>query len=127
MAYGIVRSLDELGRITLPIEVRKLLGITGGDRVGLRLDGQVIRISKTITGMSRPLDQLGRIAVPIEYRRTLGMQEKAPMDMYIEDGEICLVKVGCEWCSSTDNLFEINGHKLCRKCAFSVVDAVMEG
>jgi bifunctional DNA-binding transcriptional regulator/antitoxin component of YhaV-PrlF toxin-antitoxin module len=126
MAKGIVRKIDELGRITLPIEIRRRFELKDSDRVGLQLDGQVIRISKHITGMSRPLDSLGRIALPIEYRRALGLGERHMLDMYIDDGDICIGKDGCEWCGSGEDLMDINGHCLCRKCAYSVVDTVME-
>jgi len=128
MAHGIVRKIDELGRITIPIEIRRRLELNTGDRVGLRLEGQVIRISKVVTGMSRPIDELGRIALPIEYRRTLGLMERENVDMYVEDNDICVSKVvyGCSWCGSPEDLFEVNGHHICRKCALAVADAVME-
>lgn len=130
MAKGIVRKLDELGRITLPIEVRRRFDLKEGDRLGLQLDGQVIRISKHITGMSRPLDELGRITLPIEYRRTLSIGENGQVDTYVDGEEICLQKFGCEWCSNTNDLVEINGHKLCISCMAAVTAAavkVLEG
>ncbi len=125
MAKGIVRKIDELGRITLPIEVRRMFEISSDDRVGLNLDGQVIRVSKTIVGMNRPLDHLGRIALPIEYRRTLGLKEKDPVDMYIDNGEICIQKVGCEWCGEINDLIKVQDHNLCIACAAAVTAAAV--
>lgn len=125
MAKGIVRKLDELGRITLPIEVRRMFELSGGDKVGLSLDGQVIRVSKTISGMNRPLDHLGRIALPIEYRRTLGLKEKDPIDMYIDNGEIYMQKDGCEWCGEINGLIKVLDHKLCTVCATVVAAAAL--
>jgi transcriptional pleiotropic regulator of transition state genes len=127
MARGIVRKIDELGRVTLPIEVRRRFELSTGDRAGLVLDGQVIRISKKVSGMSRPIDELGRLTLPKEFRRSLGFVEYQEVEIYIDDGDICVSKVGCEWCSSTEELMDINRHCLCRKCAYTVVDAVMEG
>ena len=43
---GIVRKLDELGRITLPIELRKVLGITGRDALQISLENDRIVLTK---------------------------------------------------------------------------------
>lgn len=127
MSKGIVRKLDELGRITLPIEIRRSLGITASNHLGINLDGGVIRISKHVTGMSRPLDELGRVVVPKEIRTSMSFIDNQPVDIWVEDGEICLAKNGCEWCSATEDLFTTEGgHKLCRKCAYTVIDVVLK-
>lgn len=44
------------------------------------------------TGVTRKLDQLGRIVIPIELRRTLGIEEKDPMEIFVEDDKIILQK-----------------------------------
>lgn len=42
-ATGIVRKLDELGRITLPIELRRTLGVTEKDALEISVqDNQII-------------------------------------------------------------------------------------
>ncbi len=43
---GIVRRIDELGRIVLPIELRKLLGIEQHDPVEIFVDGDSIILKK---------------------------------------------------------------------------------
>ena len=43
---GIVRKIDELGRIVLPIELRKLLGIDQHDPVEIFVDGDAIILKK---------------------------------------------------------------------------------
>lgn len=48
-------------------------------------------IMKT-TGMIRKVDELGRVVIPIELRRTLGIQEKDPIEIYVEDDQIVLQK-----------------------------------
>lgn len=123
MARGIIRRIDHLGRITLPMEYRRILDIEEGQAMDLYLDGGSIRLNK---GKGRNLDELGRYTLPIEIRRSLRFEDRQKVDLYIEDGAICIRKDGCEWCDSTEDLFEINGHHLCRKCAYAVVDAVME-
>lgn len=39
---GIVRNLDDLGRITLPMELRRTLSIKAGDPVEIYIDGNTI-------------------------------------------------------------------------------------
>lgn len=41
---GIVRSLDSLGRITIPIELRRTLGIEEGDPMEIFVEGSAICI-----------------------------------------------------------------------------------
>lgn len=127
MEKGIVRKIDEMGRITLPIEIRRTFDLKPGDRVGIALDGQALRMAKDIHGMTRPVDHLGRIALPIEYRRTLGLEEHQKVDMYIEGNDICIEKVGCIFCGSSEGLIEVEGIQICRKHALAIHDKVMEG
>ncbi|MFU8692737.1 AbrB/MazE/SpoVT family DNA-binding domain-containing protein (plasmid) [Rossellomorea sp. FS2] len=44
------------------------------------------------TGIVRKVDELGRIVVPKEIRRVLGIQEKDPMEIFVEDDIITLQK-----------------------------------
>ncbi|MCX8130917.1 MAG: AbrB/MazE/SpoVT family DNA-binding domain-containing protein [Clostridia bacterium] len=43
---GIVRKIDELGRLVLPIELRRTMGINEGDPVGIYVDGETIILKK---------------------------------------------------------------------------------
>lgn len=43
---GIVRKVDELGRIVLPIELRRTLGIEEKDRIEIFVDGESISLRK---------------------------------------------------------------------------------
>ena len=43
---GIVRKVDELGRIVLPIELRRALGIEEKDRIEIFVDGESIILRK---------------------------------------------------------------------------------
>ena len=43
---GIVRNGDELGRIVLPIELRRTLGIEEKDRIEIFVDGESIILRK---------------------------------------------------------------------------------
>ena len=43
---GIVRKVDELGRIVLPIELRRTLGIEEKDRIEIFVDGESLILRK---------------------------------------------------------------------------------
>ena len=43
---GIVRNIDELGRIVIPKEIRKKLGIANNDPVEIYVDGEKILLAK---------------------------------------------------------------------------------
>lgn len=45
-ATGIVRRVDELGRIVLPIELRRTMGISERDELEIFLDGERIVLRK---------------------------------------------------------------------------------
>lgn len=45
-ATGMVRKVDELGRIVLPIELRRTLGIAEGDALEIFTDGDEIIMKK---------------------------------------------------------------------------------
>lgn len=45
-ATGIVRKVDELGRIVLPIELRRNLDIAEGDALEIFVDGNTIILKK---------------------------------------------------------------------------------
>ena len=47
-ATGIVRKVDELGRIVLPIELRRTLGIEVRDPLEIYVDGESIMLKKYV-------------------------------------------------------------------------------
>ncbi|UOQ94474.1 AbrB/MazE/SpoVT family DNA-binding domain-containing protein [Halobacillus shinanisalinarum] len=44
------------------------------------------------TGVVRKVDELGRIVIPKELRRTLQVEEKTPLEIFVEDEKIILKK-----------------------------------
>ncbi|WP_079527350.1 AbrB/MazE/SpoVT family DNA-binding domain-containing protein [Halobacillus hunanensis] len=44
------------------------------------------------TGVVRKVDELGRIVIPKELRRTLQVEEKTPLEIFVEDDKIVLKK-----------------------------------
>jgi len=48
MTTGIVRKIDDLGRIVIPAEMRRVLGIQEGDQLEISLDGDHVEIRPRI-------------------------------------------------------------------------------
>lgn len=48
MTTGIVRKIDDLGRIVIPAEMRRVLGIKEGDELEITLDGDHVEIRPRI-------------------------------------------------------------------------------
>ena len=46
---GIVRNIDELGRIVVPKEIRRHLGITAADPIEIALEGDTIVLKKYVS------------------------------------------------------------------------------
>ncbi len=45
---GVVRKIDELGRIVLPSEIRKVFGIHEGDELDISVDGERVILQKRV-------------------------------------------------------------------------------
>ncbi len=76
-------------------------------------------------GMVRKLDPLGRITLPMELRRTFGIKEYDPVEIFVDNGVICIKPVqvaACVFCGSmdADKLVEKNGTHICPKCAYEI-------
>ena len=71
------------------------------------------------TGIVRKVDELGRVVLPIELRRTLGIEEKDPLEIYMDGPSIVLRKyqVSCVFCDSEKDIFSFRGKNVCCKCA----------
>jgi transcriptional pleiotropic regulator of transition state genes len=68
------------------------------------------------TGVIRRLDELGRITLPIELRRSFQIEEKDPLEIYVEEDSIILKK--CQdadiFTGTKENLIEYEGKKVSR-------------
>lgn len=83
-----------------------------------------------IKGIVRQVDELGRIVLPKEIRRSLKIQPLEPLDIYLQNGVICIEKcrIQCVICGSAeeDNLSMVNDVHICKECA-SKAHTVWEG
>ena len=70
------------------------------------------------TGIVRKVDELGRIVLPIEMRRTLGVDNRDPIEMFLDGKNIILRKYvpGCVFCGNPKGIIEYAGKRVCRDC-----------
>ena len=70
------------------------------------------------TGIVRKIDELGRITLPIELRRNLGIEEKDPIEIFVDDDSIVLKKyfATCIICGDSSDLFIYNDKYICKAC-----------
>ena len=71
------------------------------------------------TGIVRRIDELGRVVIPIELRNKFGIDEKDPIEIFVEGSNIILKKYepNCVFCGNAKNLVEYKGKLICEKCS----------
>jgi transcriptional pleiotropic regulator of transition state genes len=69
-------------------------------------------------GIVRKVDELGRIVLPMELRRTFNIRKEDPLEIYVDEDSIVLRKYepACIFCGSADDVSQIHGKNICRKC-----------
>jgi AbrB family looped-hinge helix DNA binding protein len=62
---GIVRKIDDLGRVVIPAEMRRTLGVEEGDQLEIVLNGDHIEIRPRIPTLVHQftLSQAGRVTI----------------------------------------------------------------
>ncbi len=122
---GIVRRVDQLGRIVLPKELRKTFNVVEMvDSLEIYVEGSAIILKKydfssNNAGVIRRIDQLGRIVLPIELRRNLGIvEEKDALEIYIDNDAIVLKKYepACVFCGNAKNVITFKAKNICSAC-----------
>lgn len=73
---------------------------------------------KKSTGIVRKVDELGRVVVPIELRRTLGIEEKDPLEIYVDGDSIILKKYqpSCVFCGDAEGTVHFKEKLVCGSC-----------
>ncbi len=76
------------------------------------------------TGIVRNIDELGRIVIPKELRNRMDMPEGSAVEIYVENDKITLSRyyVGCHFCNSQNDLYELKGKKVCKACLGDLAD-----
>jgi AbrB family transcriptional regulator, transcriptional pleiotropic regulator of transition state genes len=70
------------------------------------------------TGIVRKIDELGRLVLPIEIRRTLGIEERDPMEIFVDGDHIILRKYQrvCVFCGNSEAVGTYKGKTICKNC-----------
>ena len=70
------------------------------------------------TGVIRRVDELGRVVIPKEIRNGLEIEEKDPLEIYVEGEKIILKKhtTSCIFCNSNKNLNDYKDKVVCLNC-----------
>ncbi len=69
-------------------------------------------------GIVRNIDELGRIVIPKELRNKMDMHEGSEVEIFAEDGKICMRRFykGCHFCEKNDPTYEFKGKQICFSC-----------
>lgn len=80
------------------------------------------------TGIVRKLDELGRVVIPKEIRNKLDIEEKDPIEIYLDGTSIVLKKfeTGCIFCNNPKELISYKDKLICKKCLSKISDLNVE-
>lgn len=123
---GIVRKIDNLGRIVLPAELRSALDIRHNTPIEIYTDYYCVILKKQhneagileSTKIVRKVDNLGRIVLPVELRSALDFQNESPIEIFTDDNCIILKKYqpSCIFCGEARDVIEFEGKIICSAC-----------
>ena len=70
------------------------------------------------TGIVRKVDELGRIVLPKELRQTLNINERDPIEIFVDNSSIILQKYepACMFCNNTNDMVQYMGRNICKEC-----------
>mgnify|MGYP001112603276 CR=1 FL=1 len=70
------------------------------------------------TGIVRKVDELGRIVLPMELRRTLEIEEKEPLEFFVDGASVVLKKYQpyCVFCKDSTNIENYKERNVCKAC-----------
>jgi transcriptional pleiotropic regulator of transition state genes len=70
------------------------------------------------TAITRKVDELGRIVIPKELRRNLRIEEKDPLEIFVEGEMIILKKYepACIFCGQAKGVKNLKGKNVCPEC-----------
>ncbi len=79
MEFVITRKIDRLGRMVLPVEIRRFYRLSAGDTISIQLgqNEMILKKESYQTGFSyKKMDDLGRIVIPKKMRDHFNLQKK---------------------------------------------------
>ena len=69
-------------------------------------------------GSVRRVDEFGRISLPVEMRKTMGLEEKSPVEFFV-DGNMIVIKKhspSCVFCGEPESVYDYLGKLVCSNC-----------
>ncbi len=80
------------------------------------------------TGIVRRVDEFGRISLPVEMRKTMGLEEKTPVEFFVDGNTIVIRRYSpsCVFCGETESVTEYLGKLICNNC-ISTLAELQEG
>jgi len=75
------------------------------------------------TGIVRKVDELGRVVLPKELRTTLNINQRDPLEIYVDGDSIILKKYepACIFCGNAKDVVVHNDKKICKDCLDELV------
>ena len=122
---GIIRKIDELGRVVIPIELRNGLGWNEKESLEIYIESNKICIRQPkfegridSVGIIRKLDELGRIVIPKEIRNKFDISFKDAVEILVDNDVIMIMKkeLTCVFCNNNNQLKEFNEKLVCSRC-----------
>ena len=130
-ATGIVRNIDELGRLTLPKELRATLCLENGTYAEIYLTNEQNRViiekansEKADSKCSvRKIDKLGRLVIPASIRRVLSIELCEPIEIFVDEDKMVLKRYipGCIFTGEMGDTVTYKGYNVSRKAIAELV------
>jgi AbrB family looped-hinge helix DNA binding protein len=94
---GLVRRIDDLGRVIIPKDIRRIFDIREGDALNVYIQNNCIVFEKHDESKDiciiRRIDDLGRIVVPKDIRHSLKISYDDPLEIFTtREGQIMFKK-----------------------------------
>jgi AbrB family transcriptional regulator, transcriptional pleiotropic regulator of transition state genes len=81
------------------------------------------------TGIVRKVDELGRIVLPKELRVTLNINERDPLEIFVDDDNRIVLKKyepACIFCGGMEGIVNYKGYNVCRNCMKKLAETLAE-
>lgn len=122
---GVVRRIDELGRLVIPKEIRKDFKWNVNDSISFKVEDNYIVIKKHEDNsgyINRKIDANGRVVIPKESRSNFDIKTSDQVEFF-SDSETKSVYIRkyiktykCIACNSIEGVYTFKNIRLCKKC-----------
>lgn len=124
---GVIRRVDELGRVVIPVEYRKESFKEGEEIYVFRIEDYIILSKSNFdnTALIKRIDEAGRVVIKKEFRTDLDWNEKDAISVWSFEDFIIMKKYEekCVFCKTTLNLIEFKEKLICDDCKGKLIKA----